>query len=176
MNELIHRRGMIKSAYSVVFNQLVLFGDLQQISTTGTEWSGFTYSTGVDGIFKDKYYSQMLAKGKPNSEFIFTAGNNTVGQFTNLSLDTFIRIGGIFTCVYEDFNSVGLWDIAPGGSGESMTGKDAVCFNVTQMFGAGNEPTSVAEFKTWLAENNLDGYQPYNEGEIRYTTKPSWIQ
>ena len=47
--------------------------------------------------------------------------------------------------------------------------------DLTQMFGEGNEPTSVSDFEAWLAENNLDGYQPYNEGEIRYTTKPSWI-
>ena len=48
-------------------------------------------------------------------------------------------------------------------------------YDLTQMFGQGNEPTDIAAFESWLAENNLDGYQPYTESELKTTTKPSWI-
>lgn len=39
--------------------------------------------------------------------------------------------------------------------------------DLTQIFGEGHEPTSVAEFETWLANNiGLQPYYPYNEGVL----------
>ena len=40
-------------------------------------------------------------------------------------------------------------------------------FDLTQMFGEGNEPSTVEEFESWLANNiGLQPYYPYNEGEL----------
>lgn len=40
-------------------------------------------------------------------------------------------------------------------------------FDLTLMFGAGNEPTTVAQLEQWFTDNigSLDNYYPYNEGE-----------
>ena len=40
-------------------------------------------------------------------------------------------------------------------------------FDLTLMFGEGNEPSTVAEFESWLETNiGLKDYYPYNEGEL----------
>ena len=40
-------------------------------------------------------------------------------------------------------------------------------FDLTLIFGAGNEPSTVAEFETWLSNNiGLKDYYPYNAGEL----------
>ncbi len=49
-------------------------------------------------------------------------------------------------------------------------------FNLTKMFGAGNEPTSVEQFQQWFIDNigPLDTYYPYNAGEeikVKYLPK-----
>jgi hypothetical protein len=42
-----------------------------------------------------------------------------------------------------------------------------ICIDLTLIFGAGNEPSTVAEFESWLGTNiGLKDYYPYNEGEL----------
>lgn len=45
--------------------------------------------------------------------------------------------------------------------------KDYVLIDLTLMFGAGNEPTTVSQFESWLENNvGLKSYYPYNEGKL----------
>jgi len=54
--------------------------------------------------------------------------------------------------------------------------KNYSVFDLTQMFGEGNEPTSVAQFQQWFIDNigPLDTYYPYNAGQeikVKYLPK-----
>ena len=58
--------------------------------------------------------------------------------------------------------------------GTTFDVKDFVAFDLTQMFGAGNEPTTVAEFERICAINGIDltTYQPYDTGSDRWLIIP----
>lgn len=76
----------------------------------------------------------------------------TDGQYQTIYTST----GGypyVFICVTDQVNDVG----------DSVTVSDVQLIDLTQMFGAGNEPTTVEEFRA-LYPNS---YYPYNTGELR---------
>lgn len=53
------------------------------------------------------------------------------------------------------------------GTSFAVTGGTDVVIDLTQMFGAGNEPSTVADFEAWLAENiGTLPYYDYNAGEL----------
>lgn len=46
--------------------------------------------------------------------------------------------------------------------------KDVQCFDLTQMFGSGNEPATVEAFESWLsAHGGIKDYYPYCAGELK---------
>ena len=62
------------------------------------------------------------------------------------------------------------------GTSFAVTGGTDVVIDLTQMFGAGNEPTTVADFEAWLAQNiGTLPYYDYNAGELM-SVKMSGIQ
>ena len=61
------------------------------------------------------------------------------------------------------------------GTSFAVTGGTDVVIDLTQMFGAGNEPTTVADFEAWLAQNGLPSVADYNAGEL-LSVKMSGIQ
>lgn len=65
-------------------------------------------------------------------------------------------------------NIIGTASIATSdGTPISVTGGTDIIQDLTQMFGAGNEPTTVAEFESWLAQNiGTLPYYDYNAGEL----------
>ena len=52
--------------------------------------------------------------------------------------------------------------------------KNVMLFDLTKMFGAGNEPSTVAEFERICALNGIDltTYQPYDTGSDRWLIIP----
>ncbi len=62
--------------------------------------------------------------------------------------------------------TTGLYYRVPAG----VNCKSTICprmFDLTLMFGSGKEPSTVAEFESWLAQNvGLRDYYPYNAGEL----------
>lgn len=69
-------------------------------------------------------------------------------------------------------NSVPWEDVIT--EGDTMEVKNLMAFDLTQMFGAGNEPSTVAEFERICAINGIDltTYQPYDEGSDRWLIIP----
>ena len=65
-----------------------------------------------------------------------------------------------------------IWQISyRSGVGIQMSGKIMTqLFDLTLMFGAGNEPSTLAEFEAQCAKNGIDlnTYQPYNTGTERW--------
>ena len=58
--------------------------------------------------------------------------------------------------------------------GTTLEMKNFMAFDLTQMFGLGNEPSTVEEFERICRINgiDLDTYQPYDEGSNRWLTLP----
>lgn len=68
----------------------------------------------------------------------------------------------------------GISNISEIVAGTIFEVKNLMAFDLTQMFGAGNEPTTVEEFEHICAINGIDlaTYQPYNEGSDRWLIIP----
>lgn len=68
-------------------------------------------------------------------------------------------------------SSQNIGNIVPG---TTLEAKDFMMFDLTQMFGLGNEPQTVAEFERICALNGIDltTYQPYDAGSDRWLIIP----
>lgn len=70
--------------------------------------------------------------------------------------------------------SLRFYGINPGFRNKGTMSVNLI--DLTLMFGAGNEPTSVAQFEQWFTDNigSLDTYYPYNAGQeikVKYLPK-----
>ena len=68
-------------------------------------------------------------------------------------------------------SSQNIGNIVPG---TTLEAKDFMMFDLTQMFGVGNEPTTAAEFERICKLNGIDltTYQPYDAGSDRWLIVP----
>lgn len=68
-------------------------------------------------------------------------------------------------------SSQNIGNIVPG---TTLEAKDFMMFDLTEMFGLGNEPTTVSEFERICALNGIDltTYQPYDTGSDRWLIIP----
>ncbi|MBQ7244775.1 MAG: hypothetical protein IJS34_00150 [Alphaproteobacteria bacterium] len=133
------------------------------------------YTTGVT-VSGHKYFVTTLVESNVPVAIFTLAYVNTEGgstsSFKNVSLtaDTLTRVSGLTTGTGRglglEFKSVN-----PG----HMTVKDFQIFDLTEMFGAGNEPsladaqTMIEQHATSLGITSVNGYYEYNPGtQISY--------
>lgn len=102
----------------------------------------------VSGTFSAANNNAKFWDGYPSSGFalLLSGGKKIVTARTSMSLNT---------------PFYGLTNISVGDTFDNYTLKFEM-FDLTQMFGAGNEPTTVAEFEALFPE----AYYPYNEGQL----------
>lgn len=173
---------------SVVWNQLVTNGDFSN-GTTGWSADGATLSaengvltwTATDStpssninqaigfVNGHKYYISFLIKGNASNRVSGAFGSASGGgTFSEASYSTsWLRVSRIGSPTNN--SSVNLY-IRPNGDGSDnfiAYFKDIHVIDLTLMFGAGNEPSTVAEFELWLSQNvGLKSYYPYNKGQL----------
>lgn len=131
---------------TVRFNQLVQNGAIEKSNTQGTSYSYILYGTNApNSADNHKYYISIDIKGQTGCRFQIALGNSAVSgvYYSNLNLLDFSRVSQIIT-KNENGNDILIYDI--DGSGETSTAKNAICIDLTKMFGAGKEPSSVEEF------------------------------
>jgi|GEM_PF-5797052 len=151
--------------YSVVKNQwCIAKEDEESVNTTGTAWSQCFLRTKISDAANGHYYVlTILAKGAESGYYTLSLGNNG-GIKVNLSPKyKFISV----IIKRDNTNStVSLYDTQ--GSGEQSAIKRGQVFDLTQMFGIGNEPSTPDDFAKRLGYSSIDDvpYIPYNEGEI----------
>jgi hypothetical protein len=107
-----------------------------------------------------KYYVKIGLSIDTYSQSIFQSAQPTIVTGANLSQ------GNTYPRIYFSRNNEVNKTIRP------------VIFDLTYMFGAGNEPTSVAQFEQWFTDNigSLDNYYPYNTGqEIKVKYLPQYM-
>lgn len=172
---------------SVVWNQLIKNGNFENSSlwVVNDESKGdFTVSNGeltyiqktdgVNRITSELYGSKKLnhkyllsCQIKPSKDIYFTlvlAYNYADGTDKKLaSSGIWNNISGIITSK-EDSDKSRKWIFQRNSlsEGDSYIVKNFMLFDLTQMFGAGNEPATVEEFEAMFPAN----YYPYSEQTI----------
>lgn len=111
--------------------------------------NGHTYF--ISGLFScPKQATVSFGVGRSSITQLVSA--NTLYSCNTIQKQTSDTVGAVFTCWIEDIQvddtfKVQNWNV----------------IDLTQMFGAGNEPTTVEEFRALYP----DSYYPYNAGELR---------
>lgn len=163
---------------SVVWNQLVQNGNFADGTTGWGTRSGYTMTVneGVCTItgryiyirqnigkleghkFLLRAYVKASADGDIYSAGYTTSGGNIPGSYMTLTANQWAKYSFISTSALE------IFAICKNGSSseDELSFKNINIFDLTQMFGAGNEPTTVAEFEALYPLP----YYDYNPGEI----------
>jgi len=114
------------------------------------------------------YHSASYAPNK----IVLDVNNTYYGEVSN-DVDTWELSEMIVPLTnVPDFNffikqegSGGIYGTIPAQGSYKL--KDIMCFDLTLKFGAGNEPSSVAEFKTWLLNDiGKQNWYPTNPGKL----------
>ena len=145
---------------SIVWNQLSN-GDWFDPRTS----SGITWTNNGDGSLSysgtlSSIYSSCYMDDKTNKY------NLIVGHtyyFKNCNVQNVTPSGTGLRKLTSVTETATCFAVVTGSAGETISGTiTPQIFDLTQMFGAGNEPT-IAEFESMFP----DGYYPYNAGEIK---------
>ena len=127
---------------------------------------GYGYSRGIvvncTGITNThKYLAIITIKPSVTHDFSFETGN---GQATNTSCtaNQWTKVIGIVTASRDGTQLVVKPTTSNLSVNDTFTVRFASCIDLTQMFGAGNEPTTVEEVEAILGND----YYEYNTGEV----------
>lgn len=119
------------------------------------------------------YYLTASALGKYRDTFyIRVAGSSYMGipvKDMDLNEQNYTKMATIFTSIMEEpYASIYIGYLSGGimEMGETYRVKNVMLVDLTALFGAGNEPSTVEEFEAWAKANghDLDTYQPYDKG------------
>ena len=168
--ELIVNNGSLTSYKKLlkVSDVCQLLNKSEYVATTTV--NGVTYTNNSDGSFT------VNGTATARAVFIFKTGLNIpngkflfLGKNESLALQMDVYIDGVYTATrfannifvsnYSgDFNGVVYFVVDAGQTVNNLTSKPQL-FDLTEMYGAGNEPSTVAEFKQKFPEELYD-YSP----------------
>jgi len=164
----------------VNFNQLIQNGnfengtnkwDYYSLVSTLTAWNGVLTSTGANGCSINQTFDNII----PVNHKVFVSykikAATYVGQPYALILagnisDTSLILPSEFTQVNKIYDlatsNCGRFELVKGGSSADMSIKDVCIFDLTQIYGQGNEPTSIETFKSDFPSE----YYPYITSQL----------
>lgn len=158
--------------YSVVMNQLCK-DKIQPVTISGVTiscendlWSfnglstGYPYYAVSNVVLNEGHKYMLLEKGIKVTEVLSYREINTNNRSENKS----IQPNSVFSPL-KTSNSI---EVAMSQNREYDELRKLKFFDLTQMFGSGNEPTTPDDFAKRLGYSSIDDvpYIPYNEGEI----------
>lgn len=175
--------------HSVVWNQLVRNGNF---ANGTTNWNGITsVSDGVASAVKAATNTPTLHNiiqqitYTLNHKYLFTfyvKSDNSATQVSLLPISTssegmteyiyyadFTKVGWIWSSSVNDSRNLAIrgYNLTDPTQDVAFSVKNVGIIDLTLIFGAGNEPTTVAQFETWLATNvGLKPYYGYDGGSI----------
>lgn len=170
---------------TVVWNQLVKNGNFVDtnywtVSNSVTISISNNTATVTSSVSGDKYVEQQL-NFKVGHKYLFSGECNSnaagyvfwiyFGGVTNAfaprciesNINNWVTYTSIFTCASNEYNLLRLQ--IPSNTSTHLY-RNIQMFDLTQMFGAGNEPATVEEFEALYP----DSYYEYNEGELKSLT------
>lgn len=101
---------------------------------------------------------------KTTAEYIVSfkpSGGNVAGITEHVVGDSYKKLSNI-TAATGDLKNVRVYIYCISWDGNTTTFKNPCIFDLTKMFGAGNEPATVEEFRAMFPAD----YYPYNPGEL----------
>lgn len=161
---------------NIEWNQLVNYNDFQNQVIT----NGITFVSNGDGLIVANgtctgdgasYHIIPWAAINPAAKFLICGCPQGGSESTYKIWDTNYQLYKDFGegCVTGDMEAYSIWiSIQPGTTVRDLVFKPQF-FNLTKMFGAGNEPTTPSEFWSYF-DHNL---YPYNVGETQLLFKIS---
>ena len=155
--------------------------EVKTIATAGVSYSrGFKTSpfSSLSNIVGHKYL--LLCESKSSAQYSYSSDSALMGvtsPFTivDYTANQWCTTGTIITAVNTN-NSFILRVSEQPSVGSYFYFRNFQLFDLTRIFGAGNEPTTVADFEAWLTQNiGTLPYYDYNAGEL-LSVKMSGIQ
>ena len=144
---------------SVVWNQLATKSNvsIEQNNSANESAQSFNIYDCAEYLVKDRWYYIDVVKNNVSGVEIIRYGNIT-------SSDTSVLISGkVVQCISNSFKPSISYTV---GANTTSTGTiTPIIIDLTQMFGAGNEPTSYEEYLQRKPMNIEDEFA-YNEGEL----------
>ena len=146
--------------------------EVKTIATAGASYSrGFKTSpfSSLSNIVGHKYL--LLCESKSSAQYSYSSDSALMGvtsPFTivDYTANQWCTTGTIITAVNTN-NSFILRVSEQPSVGSYFYFRNFQLFDLTRIFGAGNEPTTVADFEAWLAQNiGTLPYYDYNAGEL----------
>lgn len=164
---------------SVVWNQRAK--SISSDNYLGVQVSNLTFANGIcsftpnvagtdahiytplpDSVMGHKYFVRVLAKAASNGALRLRLSGGNVDVTFNISTE-WSKYAAVATAIGSGYGRDFSWIIGVG-EGISTSIKELVYIDLTQMFGAGNEPTTLDDPRIkWL---DSFGYIPYNEGTL----------
>lgn len=138
-------------------------------SSVSTPTMALTQLQSFAGVVGHKYYYETRFRPTKNANaFIYHVGGG-FSQFSNIVANSWNTIKEIQTCSSTSINAVGITqDTSNITVGDYYEVDYFEIIDLTQMFGAGNEPTTTSDNRIqWLLSL---GYVPYNAGSLENTT------
>ena len=118
-----------------------------------------------------KAFISVYAKGDGGGIVIranSSGGGASIGYtpFSDISDNVYTRYSGIVDISRSNASLVVSMGYSGAAIGDWVSVKNLMAIDLTDLFGAGNEPSTVEEFEAWCKANghSLDTYQPYDEG------------
>lgn len=139
-----------------------------------------SFGTGDGQHFQQghKVYYRLLAKGQ-RCAISYANIKNNYGLYSTTEITTYINentftefkniVNIAYNSQYDLYQRSGIGIYAKASEVTSLspyTIKDVVGIDLTAIFGAGNEPTTVADFEAWREQNGLPSVADYNPGEL----------
>lgn len=164
-------------AIEAIGGRTIVFNQYSQIENGDSGWAlKVTNYKNLNKFSNHKLYvmqkyvvKEIVDNSRPNyiKQFIIFGDENVTVDFQQLTLSD-ITIGKTFlnkSIVQAPNNTREIFLYAFGDNSKCLTIKCNAWVNIidlTQMFGSGNEPSTVAEFEAMFTED----YYPYNEGTL----------
>ena len=108
-----------------------------------------------------KYFAIITVKPSVTHDFSFETGNTT-STITSCTANQWTKFADIITSSKNDTQLIVKPATSSLSVNDTFTVRFASCIDLTQMFGAGNEPTTVEEVEAILGNE----YYEYNTGEV----------
>lgn len=181
MSTLNRRRTIMDNRPTIVWNQKIERGvDIEfDITNSGTS-KLYTAVSSNNLVFNSDDYVKSH-KYCMHNKVVLTEDSNSWGSFYFVPLQTggWIFNRNTMTLPTNAVDTIRKANLYTYGVPPGYHVKGAISFNIfdlTQMFGEGNEPTSVEQFEQWFTDNigSLDTYYPYNAGQeikVKYLPK-----
>ncbi len=127
--------------------------------TTNVELFEYPISHKVVG---HKYLYTLEFKPSISLGRVSIQGMAVIGIYKTFPANAWANAGLVFTCTSDSLIDIYFFAESTFAEGNTVQIKNSMLFDLTQMFGAGNEPSTVEEFKALFPAD----YYSYNTGEV----------